>query len=147
MTFTVHKKVMPENKNCGNTPGERIRWARFEIGLDIVDVAREAGLCTGTISRIENGRAQTVEIETLRKLASVLNQPVWLLGCFDLLPEKTLAERIRKARLYHGLTKSEFAAKIGTNEKTVRLWERGKCSPTEKSMKILIPYLENLKLY
>ncbi|WP_165866033.1 helix-turn-helix domain-containing protein [Lucifera butyrica] len=138
---------MPENKNCGNTPGERIRWARFETGLDIVDVARKAGLCPGTISRIENGRAQTVEIETLRKLAPILKQTIAFLGCFDLLPESTLAERIRKARLIHGLTKSELAAKIGTNEKTVRLWERGRCSPTEKSMKILVPYLKNLKLH
>ncbi|WP_122630003.1 helix-turn-helix domain-containing protein [Lucifera butyrica] len=136
---------MPENENCGNTPGERIRWARFEIGLDIVDVAHGTGLCTGTISRIENGRAQTVEIETLRKLAPILKQTIAFLGCFDLLPESTLAERIRKARLIHRLTKSEFAAKIGTNEKTVRLWERGKCSPTIKSMKILAPYLEILQ--
>lgn len=55
---------------------------------------------------------------TVRALAEALKQPVWFLGCYELLPEDTLGQRIRKARLYHGLTKKEFANRFGVNEKT-----------------------------
>lgn len=54
---------------------------------------------------------------TARALAAALKQPVWFLGCYDALPEDLLGQRIRKARLYEGLTKKEFADRLGVNEK------------------------------
>jgi transcriptional regulator with XRE-family HTH domain len=59
------------------------------------------------------------------------------------LPENTLGQRIRKARLYHGLTKKEFADKLGVNEKTVRLWEEDLCTLASSSMKSLALYINN----
>ena len=50
---------------------------------------------------------------TVRALAKALEQLIWFLGCYEVLPEDTLGQRIRKARLYHGLTKKEFADKLG----------------------------------
>ncbi len=111
--------------------------------MDIVDVARAAGLSTATVSKVENGR-QIPIVLTIRALASVLEQPVWFLGCYEALPENTLGQRIRKARLYHGLTKKEFADRLGVNEKTVRLWEADLCGLTSGSLRSLAPYLSQL---
>ena len=63
------------------------------------------------------------------------------LGCYEKLPEDTLGQRIRKTRLYHGLTKKEFSDRLGVNEKTVRLWEADLCTLAGSSMKSLAPYL------
>lgn len=111
--------------------------------MDIVDVARAAGLSSATVSKVENGR-QIPIVVTVRALAEALKQPVWFLGCYELLPEDTLGQRIRKARLYEGLTKKEFADRLGVNEKTVRLWEADLCTLAGSSLKSLAPYLTDL---
>lgn len=111
--------------------------------MDIVDVARAAGQSTATVSKVENGR-QIPIVVTVRALAEVLKQPVWFLGCYDVLPEDTLGQRIKKARLYHGLTKKEFADRLGVNEKTIRLWEADLCNLTSDSLKSLAPLLGQL---
>ena len=111
--------------------------------MDIVDVARAAGLSSATVSKVENGR-QIPIVVTVRALASVLEQPVCFLGCYEVLPEDTLGQRIRKARLYHGLTKKEFADRLGVNEKTIRLWEADLCTLTSDSQMILAPLLGQL---
>ncbi len=112
--------------------------------MDIVDVARAAGLSSATVSKVENGR-QIPIVVTVRALAEVLKQPVWFLGCYDVLPEDTLGQRIKKARLYHGLTKKEFADRLGVNEKTVRLWEADLCTLTSDSQMKLAPLLGQLE--
>lgn len=60
-----------------------------------------------------------------------------------MLSENTLGHCIGKARLYEGLTKKEFAYKLGVNEKTVRLWEADLCTLVGSSMESLAPYLDN----
>ncbi len=127
----------------GNTIADRCHWARLRTGMDIVDVARVAGLSSATVSKVENGR-QIPIVVTVRALAEALKQPIWFLGCYDVLPEDTLGQRIRKARLYHGLTKKEFAGRLGVNEKTVRLWEADLCKLAGSSMERLTPYFSQL---
>ncbi len=107
--------------------------------MTIKQVAEKAEIHEPTVSRAENGKP--IEIGTLKKLAIILEQPIWWLGCFEKLPEETLAQRIRKRRLYHGFTKREFASVIGVNEKTVRWWEDETAEPSAESLKILLPYL------
>lgn len=106
-------------------------------------MARAAGLSSATVSKVENGR-QVPIVVTVRALAEVLKQPIWFLGCYEELPENRLVQRIRKARLYHGLTKKEFADRLGVNEKTVRLWEADLCTLTGSSIRSLEPYLRRL---
>jgi len=134
--------------NEGNSPGstiaDRCHWARLRAGMDIVDVARAAGLSSATVSKVENGR-QVPIVVTIRALASVLKQPIWFLGCYETLPVDTLGQCIRKARLYHGLTKKEFADRLGVNEKSVRLWEADLCTLASDSQMKLAPYLVSLK--
>lgn len=133
-----------EGNSPGNTIADRCHWARLRTGMDIVDVARAACLSSATVSKVENGR-QIPVVVTVRALAEALEQPVWFLGCYEVLPEDTLGQRIRKARLYHGLTKKEFADRLGVNEKTVRLWEADLCTLTSDSQMKLAPYLVSLK--
>ena len=105
--------------------------------MTIKQVAEKTSLRESTVSHAENGKP--IEIETLKKLSFILEQPIWWLGCFETLPADTLAQRIRKCRLYHGLTKREFANKLSVNEKTIRFWEGEKSKPSVKSLELLNP--------
>ena len=122
----------------------RARWARIQKGLYIVDAARESGLTTATISKIENGKP--VELMTIRKLASLYNVPIWWLGCFENLPEKTFAQRVYKARIYHGMLWTEFALLIGVEMRTIEKWEKGRTMPKPKNMAKLLQPLDILKI-
>ncbi|MBP2658259.1 MAG: helix-turn-helix protein [Firmicutes bacterium] len=57
------------------------------------------------------------------------------------------SQRIRKARLWLGLTKKEFGALVGVNEKTVRLWENNSCEISKEALIKLKNYLDNLKTH
>ena len=63
------------------------------------------------------------------------------------MPERSIGEKIRKARFYHGLTKKELAAIFQVNEKTIWNWENNITSPTlstealNKFLEILSPKL------
>jgi len=127
----------------GDTPAERTRWARYKKNLTIKQVAERAGLHEPTVSRAENGKP--VEINTLKRLSIILEQPIWWLGCFENLPEETLAQRIKKCRLYHGFTKREFASVLGVHEKTIRWWESEIVEPSSESLTLLFPYLDYIK--
>jgi hypothetical protein len=48
-------------------------------------------------------KAGILEMKTLRKLAVLLEQPIWYLGCFENMPEDTFFEKLEKARCYHKL--------------------------------------------
>jgi len=106
--------------------------------MTIKQVADKTELREATVSHAENGKS--IEIATIKKLSIILEQPIWWLGCFENLPSETLAQRIRKCRLYHGFTKRQFADKLGINEKTVRLWEDQISEPSVESLKLLQPY-------
>jgi len=108
-----------------------------------------ADLAGVTVQTIQNAELRNrVSLPALRKYANILNVPVHFLGCFEKLPENSIGEKIRKARMYHGLTKRELAKKLGVNVKTIRNWESDTCAPSistdilNKFLKILLPELE-----
>lgn len=111
--------------------------------MTIKQVAEKANLREPTVSKSENNKA--IEIDTLKKLSIILEQPIWWLGCFENLPECTLAQRITKARLYHGMTKREFAKLLGVNERTIRFWEGEVSEPSEESLERLSPHLSIIR--
>ena len=43
--------------------------------------------------------------------------PIWYFGCFELLPENNLGEKIFKARHYLGMIRKEFVQKIGVTKR------------------------------
>ena len=126
----------------GDTTGARLRKVRVHKGLTIKDLAEMTKISRASIIRFEAG--ENPSIMTLRKLAKALGVKVAYLGCFESLPENTLGQRITKARLYHGLTKREFAAKLGTDEKIVRQWEQDKHVPSKKFIDKINHYLKIL---
>lgn len=75
--------------------------------MTIAKLAEVAGLSVSTVTDAERGRV-TPSLAVLRKLAQALVMSVAHLGCYEELPEETLRQRIKKARLCRGLMKVEF---------------------------------------
>jgi transcriptional regulator with XRE-family HTH domain len=65
--------------------GQNFRNARARIGLSQRDVHRLTGVAQSHISEIETGTSN-ISIDTMVKLATVVNQPLWRL--FRPLPQK-----------------------------------------------------------
>ena len=128
----------------GNSPGARLRQARVTNNMTIRDLCAVTGLSDVTIKNLETNKFNA-SLPNLRMFAKVLRVSIGYLGCFEMLPENTLAQRITKARLFHGLTKEEFAQIIGVDVKTLRNWEQGKHVPLPRYSGVLNQYLEVLK--
>lgn len=111
--------------------------------MTIKDLSQTTGLSERAISFLETDRGNAA-LPTLRLLAEILGVQVAFLGCFESLPEDTLGQRIKKARLYHGYNKKEFANMIGVKVHTLMKWEKGLTKPL-KSYKLLLAYLDLLK--
>lgn len=124
-----------------NTPGSRIRGARTEANLSIRELAALSGLTPEAISMMENG-VHPPSLKSLRKISSCLNRPIQYLGCFETLPESTFGERLKKARLYRGLTKEEAAVEFGVNSKSITNWESNRVVPSVKNASRLLQILQ-----
>jgi len=128
-----------------STPAARIRNARINQNMTIKELAELSGLTCEAISNIETNK-HTPKMPTFRALAKSLKVPISYLGCFEILPEQTLGQKIKKARLFHGYNREEFAKRIGINVRTLRLWEQDKVKPTSENMDTLNRYLNILKI-
>jgi transcriptional regulator with XRE-family HTH domain len=126
-----------------STPAGRIRQARHKNNLTIKELAEITGLSPNGINFIETGRCSP-KIVTIKLLADTLNVPVYHLGCFENLPESTIAQQIKKTRLYHGLSQVQFAQSLGVSERIIYDWETGRYQPGEKHFAILEKYLNVL---
>jgi len=146
--FIVRRTNLPPwllgHQWSGNSPGARLRQARVTNNMTIRDLCAITGLSDVTIKNLESDKFNA-SLPNLRKFAKVLRVSIGYLGCFEMLPENTLAQRISKARLFYGLTKEEFAPIIGVDVKTLRNWEQGKHVPLPRHSDVLNQYLEVLK--
>ena len=125
---------------------ERIHYARLKAQLTISELSSASGVHQNSINLIELNNKRNPCVTTIRLLAAALKQDIWYLGCYEALPTETLGQQICKARLFHGLTKKEFAKQIGVNEKTIRLWESDLCKLTPESMLKIEPFLHILSI-
>jgi transcriptional regulator with XRE-family HTH domain len=105
-----------------------LRKARLARNISTNNLASICEITPTCIINIE-GNKSTASPANLRKFARLLNVSISYLGCYEGFPENTFGERLTKARLFHGLTKSELANKIGVDVKTLRGWETDKQSP------------------
>jgi len=128
----------------GNSPGARLRQARVTNNMTIRDLCAVTGLSDVAIKNLESDKFNA-SLPNLRKFAKVLKVSIEYLGCFGMLPENTLAQRITKARLFYGFTKEEFAQIIGVDVKTLRNWEQGKHVPLSRYSDVLNQYMEAFK--
>lgn len=128
----------------GGIKGNRMKEARIRAGYGVAELANLIGVSQPVISYFESGR-RVPTINNLQKIAEALGVSVAYLGDFESLPESTFAEKVKKARLYHGLLKKDFALLIGVDTKTIQNWETGRTIPFAKQMNLLHPYLMILK--
>ena len=128
----------------GTSPGSRLRQARVANNMTIRDLCAVTELSDVAIKNLESNKFNA-SLPNLRMFAKVLCVSIGHLGCFEMLPENTFAQRVTKARLFHGLTKEEFAQIIGVDVKTLRNWEQGKHVPLPRYSDVLNQYMEVLK--
>jgi len=146
--FLVRQTKMPVwllgHQWSGTSPGARLRQTRVTNNMTIRDLCVVTGLSDVAIKNLETDKFNA-SLPNLRMFAKVLHVSIEYLGCFEMLPENTLAQRVTKARLFHGFTKEEFAQIIGVDVKTLRNWEQGKHVPLPRYSDVLNQYLEVLK--
>ena len=64
--------------------GERVLLGRRDLNLDQVEFARRVGVSSSYVSYLERNKAGNVTVDTLGRLAEVLNLPItYLLGVSD----------------------------------------------------------------
>jgi len=66
---------VPEDRRLAEAIGSQIRAYRNQLRMTIMDVARQAGVSTGMLSKIERG-VTSPSLNTLSAIARVLNVPV-----------------------------------------------------------------------
>jgi transcriptional regulator with XRE-family HTH domain len=125
------------------TTGARIRQQRKEKDIKIRELAELTGLTTTSISYLENGKTKP-SLYNLRKLSQTLGADISYLGCFENMPETTLGDKIKKARMYHGKTIIDLAKSIGVDVKTVGGWEKSEHEPLERYMPMIKSLLKIL---
>ncbi|WP_082420327.1 helix-turn-helix domain-containing protein [Paenibacillus sp. A3] len=125
-------------------PGGRLRKIRQEKKLTVRDVSLMTGLTEATIMNIETGKT-VPSLSSLRTLSEYLDIPIYYLGCFEDLPERTLGERMRKARMYHGFTKKEISELLEVDVKTLYNWESDACKPYSHYMQSINSILKKLE--
>lgn len=106
----------------------------------LIDLAAATGLSVRSLRLAEQNKS-SVSPSNLRKLSEALGVSIAYLGCFESLPEHTLGQQIKKARLYHGYNKREFAKKIGVSARMIWLWEKDEYRPSQKYMERLDKFL------
>ncbi|RNB57919.1 transcriptional regulator [Brevibacillus gelatini] len=106
----------------------------------LVELAAATGLSVRSLRLAEQNKL-TVSPPNLRKLSEALGMSIAYLGCFENLPEHTLGQRIKKARLYHGYNKREFGKKLGVSTRMILWWEKDVYRPSEKYMERLDKFL------
>ncbi|MDQ0340842.1 DNA-binding XRE family transcriptional regulator [Caldalkalibacillus uzonensis] len=110
-------------------------------------MAELTGLTPQNIRNIEKDVYECktgLKVATAKKLAKPLDKSIWYVGYYDKLTEKTLGQKLKKARLYHGHTLEEAAEYLGVDEKTIRNWEKDIQLLRTDMLKRLKKYLEIL---
>lgn len=141
--FTTTHAHEPLDITDSLSAGERITKLRDFRGWSKATLSAKAGLSVRIIQACEFGRIPP-SVFTAKKLADALRAPIWYVGGYDHLPQKTLAEKIEKARRYRGHTKEEMAAALGVNQKSIYNWSVKGVRPlpeTEKNLSLYIAIL------
>ncbi|MZP30999.1 helix-turn-helix domain-containing protein [Heliobacterium undosum] len=104
-TFVKANHLRGTQPKDPNTPGARLFHARSAKGLTIRELAVVSDVTEATISNIENNHGRPT-LRVLKKLSAVLDVSLAYLGCYDLLPEESIGQRLRKQRLICEINKN-----------------------------------------
>ncbi|QHT60679.1 transcriptional regulator [Paenibacillus lycopersici] len=138
----VRKEALPStfrtmNSDRPDTVGARIRSTRLELGATIRQLAEQCSLTPEGLSMIERD-VTGVGLPVLRRISAALGKPVSYLGKFEMLPVETLGQKIKKARLYRGLSKTELAREMNVDVKSIHNWESDKRLPSNNNVILLL---------
>jgi len=111
---------------------ERLTWARQKKELTINELSALSGISLTTLSKMENNRCRNHDVKVIKRLAEALDQPIWFIGSYDLLPKNSLGEQIRKMRLYKGQYIQELADELGIDPHLVSRYEKGIAMPSAR---------------
>jgi len=112
--------------------GELMRAARIEAGVSQKEMSRRIGRPVNTISLYENGHLNASEL-TRRNWAIALGKPF---DHFLDLPESTMGQRFRKARIREGINVIQFSKVAGLQPTTVYSWENAEFIPIRHVLSI-----------
>jgi len=132
ITKTVISPVSSETTIPGNTVAQRVLWARMKNTLTRQNLSELSGISLTTLSKIENNHCLNHDVKVIKRLAEALHQPIWFIGCYDLLPNDSLGEQIRRMRLNNGQYIQELADELGIDPHFVSRYEKGTATPPEK---------------
>lgn len=110
--------------------GKLIREARSNLGLTYEELAILCEMTPRYLQRIEEGKVAKPHVKTLKTLAAYLDldfqQLMRICGYLKPdLPEDTLAEVVRNARMCKGYTQEELSTKSEISKETISYIERG----------------------
>ncbi|WP_319403186.1 helix-turn-helix domain-containing protein [uncultured Anaeromusa sp.] len=142
--FTTTHAHKPLDITDSLSAGERITKLRDFRGWSKATLSARANLSIPIIKDCECGRILPT-VATAKKLADALRAPIWYVGGYDHLSQKTLAEKIEKARKYRGHTKEEMASELGINQKSIYNWSIKGVHPLPETEKKLSLYIAVLK--
>ena len=124
----------------GNTVGERVRWARQQANMTIRGLANLSTISEVTISKTENKPGFKHRVGTIRTLAHALGQPIWFVGCYELLNEDTFGAALKKLRLSAGLYPYEMANQLGVDPSLIIRYENEQSCPSTNTMRKLLQF-------
>jgi len=96
------------------------------------ELSELSGISLTTLSKIENNHCLNHNVKVIKRLADALHQPIWFIGCYDLLPNDSLGDQIRRMRLHNGQYIQELANELGIDSHLVSRYENDTATPPEK---------------
>jgi transcriptional regulator with XRE-family HTH domain len=123
MPARANGKFTPQGNGASSESklGSRIREGRMRRGLTVAELGARAGVSKSLVSQIERGVAMP-SVETIRRIASSLDMPVFSLFLDDLDSDMVVRSTERRRISYPG---SEVAREIlspGLHGRMVMLW-------------------------
>lgn len=110
-----------------DTVSDKLKWYRYQNGLQQSDMARIMEVDRTTYSRYEENVLEAYLLDKLEKAAKYFGIDITeLLDKYNLFLYRGQGEQIKGLRKSLGLTQSELAQRLGVSVQKVKNWEDGK---------------------
>lgn len=106
---------------------DRLKAARLAAEMSVASLSEKSGVSVPQIHNLEAGGSLPT-VPTVAKLSAALGVPTDVFRCdrlFFLVAGRTLGERIKSARLAHGMSRKHMARLLGCHPGSLHNVERG----------------------
>lgn len=115
------------NPQTLDTVSDKLKWYRYQNGLQQSDMAKIMEVDRTTYSRYEENVLEAYPLDKLKKAAVYFGIDITeLLDKYNLFLYRGQGEQIKGLRKSLGLTQAEFARQFGVSIQKVRNWEEEK---------------------